>query len=260
MKRSVFLLCFSFPLLAPAETVFLKDGKIHNAREMRREGNFLFLKVQQQEGVLTDVIAPLNQIERVDFGEVTAIAEARQLARAGDASAVLEKTQEPANAARPYSDVPGNLWTEVMRLRLPAIAVSGDAQAFSELQKQWTPTGDAELDTAYKLMVATQNDPTGAKTARGALAQPGANSLAAGLSWLTIGDEALETKNWKAAVKSYLSVEVFIPGQRLLQPKALLGAAKAFIALGERPKAASLLEEVKTEYPIYAPAAAALIP
>jgi uncharacterized protein HemY len=259
MKSTVLFLSFAFPLLASAETIFLKDGKVHAAKEMRREGNFLFLKVAQQDGSLADVITPLNQIERVDFGEVTSIAEARQLARSGDALGVLEKTQAPAAAARVYSDIPGNLWPEVMRLRLPAIAVSGNLEALSELQKQWTPTGDGELDTAYKLLVAAQHDPTGAKTARGALTQPGANSLAAGLSWLTLGEEALEAKNWRAAVKAFLSVEVFIPSQRLLQPKALLGAAKAFLAMGEKQKASSLLEEVKAEFPSHTEAAASLV-
>ena len=53
----------------PAETVFLKDGKVHAAKEMRRDGNFLFLKVPGPNGALADVLTPLNQIDRVDFGD-----------------------------------------------------------------------------------------------------------------------------------------------------------------------------------------------
>ncbi len=259
MKRLLLLPLALFPLSLGAETVFLKDGKVHAAREIRRDGNFLFLKVAQADGSQTEVITPINQIERVDFGEVPALAEARQLARSGDAASVLEKTATPAASARGMSDVPGNLWPEIIRLRLPAIAVSGSTEALAELQKQWTPTGDAELDTAYRLLVAGQNDPAGARTARAALAQPGANTLAAGLAWLTHGEEALAGKQWKEAVRAFLSVEVFVPGQRLLQPKALLGAAQAFIASGARAKAMPLLEEVKAEYPSHAAAAAALL-
>ncbi len=247
------------PGLLPAETVFLKDGKVHAAKEMRRDGNFLFLKVPGPNGALADVLTPLNQVDRVDFGDPPELSEARQLARAGDAAGVLEKTAAAAGFFRGFSDVPGNQWAEVMRLRLPALAVKGDDTSMAELQKQWTPTGEQELDTAYRLLVAAQTDPAGAKTAWNALAQPGAGTLAAGISWLALGKAALEAKQWKDALRAFLSVEVFLPSQRLLQPAALLGAARAFVESGERAKAAALVEEIKAEYPSSAGKAAALL-
>lgn len=237
------------PVCLHAETVFLKDGKVHAAREMRRDGNFLFLKTASPDAAQSEVIVPLNQVDRVEFSEIQALSEARQLARNGEAAGVSEKTAGPASFFRTYSDVPGNQWAEVMRLRLPALAVAGTEEEILELQKQWTPTGDVELDTAYRLLVASQNDPAGARKAREALAKPGANSLAAGMSWLTLGKEALAAKQWKAALNAFLSVEVFVPNQRLLQPKALLGAITAFVAKGERAKATALLDEIRIEYP-----------
>lgn len=260
MKPSqILLLLFTLPSLLLGETVFLKDGKVHLAKEMRRDGNFLFLKVAGPNGAAADVLTPLNQVDRVDFGDPAVLSEARQMARVGDAAGVLEKTASAASLFRGLSDVPGNLWPEVMRLRLPALAVKGDATALGELQKQWTPTGDAELDTAYRLLVAAQSDPAGAQTAWNALAQPGAGTLGAGISWLALGKMALEAKQWKNAVRSFLSVEVFLPSQRLLQPTALMGAARAFLELGERTKATALVEEIKAEYPSIAGQAAALL-
>ena len=253
------LLFLLLPSLLPAETVFLKDGKVHAAREMRRDGNFLFLKVPGPGGALADILAPLNQVDRVDFGDPPALSEARQMARAGDAAGVLEKTAAAAVFFRGFADLPGNQWAEVMRLRLPALAAKGDAASLAELQKQWTPTGDPELDTAYRLLAAAQTDPAGARTAWSALAQPGAGTLAAGISWLALGKAALEARQWKDALRAFLSVEVFIPSQRLLQPLALLGAARAFLESGERAKAAALVEEIKTEYPTSAGLAAALL-
>lgn len=247
------------PVTLLAETVFLKDGKTHAAKELRRDGNFLFYKATTPDGAQADTITPINQVERIEFGEHPAMEAARELANQGDAHGVLEKTNDPATFFRGYSDVPGNQWAEVMRLRLPAIAVAGTEQHIANLQAQWTPTGDLELDTAYKLIIAAKNDPNGARTAWKALAQPGASSLSAGISWLGIGNEALLAKQWNAAVRAFLSVEVFVTQQKLLQPKALLGAAKAFVQKGETGKAAALVEELKKEYPPVAEDAASIL-
>jgi hypothetical protein len=253
------LLLLALPCVSSAETILLKDGKSHTARDLRRDGNFLFYKPVTADGAQPETVTPLNQIERIDFGEQPALDTARELFKQGDALGVLEKTTEPAAYFRTYSDVAGNQWADVMRLRIPAIAVAGTEQHLANLEAQWSPTGDQDIDTAYRLLLAAKNDPTGARTAWKALAQPGASSLAAGISWLGIGNEALLAKQWSLAVRAYLSVEVFVTQQRLLQPKALLGAAKAFIQKGEMPKAMSLIEEIKMEYPSYAEDAAAVL-
>ena len=232
-----------------AEKIFQKDGKVLNAIEIRRDGAFVFLKVANAEGGVTETLVPLNQVERIEFPESAALAEARQLWRGGDAKGVLDKTAEVMNSQRVYRDVPGNQWVDVIRLRLPAIALESGSQAFEDLQKDWAPTGDEDLDIAFRLLVAGRTDPAGAQVARKALAKPGAASLAAGLSWLDLGEAALKASRWKDAVRCFLSVEVFLPNQRLLQPKALFGAIKGFIGSGERAKAAALVEELKAEYP-----------
>ncbi len=260
MKSLLYLGLLAVPIVSQAELIYMKDGKIHSGREIRRDGNFLFLKVANPSGAPSEILTPLNQVERVDFGDFPALSEARQLAQAGDALGVLEKTTASMIFFRGYVDVPGNQWTDVMRLRLPALAVTQATDLFADLQKQWTPTGDADLDTTYRLLAAAKSDPLGARTAWAALAKPGANTLAAGVSWLSIGSEALAAKEWKAAIKAFLSVEVFIPGQRLLQPHALLGAAQAFVSKGDKAKATALIEEVKTEYPAAAKAASQIIP
>lgn len=253
------LLFLALPYSLGAETISLKDGKISGAKELRRDGNFLFYKPVTSDGPQAETVTPLNQVERVDFGEQPALDEARELSKQGDAAGVLEKTAPLAAYFRTYSDIPGNLWADVMRLRLPALAVAGTEQQLAGLQTQWTPTGDQDIDTAYRLLLAAKNDPTGARTAWKALAQPGASSLAAGISWLGIGNDALLAKQWKTAVRAFLSVEVFVTGQSLLQPKALLGAARAFAQKGDTPKALSLIEEIKTEYPSYAEEAASVL-
>lgn len=257
--RVLSLAALLFSSSLPAETVFLKDGKANQAKELRRDAGFLFYKATAPDGAQTETITPLNQVERIEFGDLPSLEEARAQAKQGDATGVLEKTAQPATVARNYSDIPGNQWAEVMRLRLPALAVAGTDQHITNLQAQWTPTGDQELDTACKLILAAKNDPNGARTAWKALAQPGASSLSAGISWLGIGNDALRAKQWNTAIRAFLSVEVFVTQQKLLQPTALLGAAKAFVQKGEIGKATSLVEEIKKDYPSAADAAASIL-
>ncbi len=247
------------PLTLEAESIFLKDGKVHTASEMRRDGNFLFLKVAGPDGAPADVVTPLNQVERIDFGDVPVLAEARQMARSGDAQGVLEKSAKAAQFFRGYADVPGNQWQEVMKLRLPALAAKPNAEALGELQKQWTPTGDPDLDVSYRLLVTAQPSPDKATAEYKTIAQPGAGSLSAGISWLALGNAALENKQWKEAIRAFLSVEVFLPNQRLLQPPALLGAVKAFVEKGEPAKASALVDELRAEYPAFAGAGIAIL-
>ena len=240
-----------------AQTLQLKDGKVFYAKELRRDGNFLLLKATKPDGTVTDELVQIPQLERIDFPEPPTLAEARQLAQNGNASGVLEKTSETATFFRTYADLPGNPWPEVMRLRLPALAVAGTTELLADLQKNWVPTGDTELDTAYRLLTAPRNDPTGVQTAWKALAQPGAGTLAAGISWLELGRTALESKQWRDALRAFLSVEVFVPQQRLLLPKALLGATKAFLEKGDRAKASTFAQEIASDFPNTPEAAAA---
>jgi hypothetical protein len=234
---------------AEAQTVRLKDGKVFSAMEMRREGNFLFLKATHSNGAVTDELVQLPQLERIDFGEIPALVEAKQMANNGNAVAVLEKSSQLAAQFGIYADLPGNPWPDIMRLRLPALAVSGTSDLLSDLEKHWTPTNDTEIDTAYRLLIAAKNDPAGARIAWKTLAQPGAGSLAAGIAWIGIGEAALDAKEWRNAARAFLSVEVFLPQYRLLVPKALLGAAKAFKGKGDQAKASQIVHDIVTDFP-----------
>ena len=241
--------CLALSSNSSAQNLQLKDGKMLFAKELRREGNFLFVKVAAPDGSVKDELVQLPQLERIDFGDLPELGEARQLALKGDAVGVLEKTTQPAVFYRTYADLPGSPWPDVMRLRLPALAVAGTAEMLSALQKNWAPTGDTELDTAFRLLAAGQNDPAGARTAWKALAQPGAGTLGAGISWLEIGQAELAAKHWRSAARAFLSVEVFVPQHRLLLPKALFGAAKAFKEKGEIAKVTALIRDLESDFP-----------
>ena len=252
MKRFVFLslLASCLPALH-AQDVLLKDGKFIRSQGVRREGNFLFVKVANAEGTVSETLLQLNLVERIAFGEPPSLLEVRQKAAAGNAEAVLTKTEALLPVARPFADIPGNLWPELVRLRLSALAATPRPEALAELQKQWIPIDDPDLEAAAKLLASNQpgaDRKTLEQTWKG-LAVPGAATLSAGIAWLELGTAALEAKQWKPALRAFLSVEVFVSNHRLLQPRALLGAIRAFVGLENLTEAKALLQELQTEYP-----------
>jgi hypothetical protein len=73
--------------------------------------------------------------------------------------------------------------------------------------------------------------------------------LVAAIGWLELGHAAMAEKQWAAAVRHYLSVEVFASPWRLLLPEALLGAIRACAANHQPAQAALFAQDLRGEYP-----------
>ena len=245
-------LIFSLSLLGGslfAQEIVMKDGTMHKATEMRREGQFIFYKTLAPNTSVTEGVVAVAQIQSIVFPELEGFAEARVAAARGHALKVLRITEGLVPLVRVHADLPGNQWPDVMRLHVPALVAGGNSEAVSALQKQWVSTADTDLDNAAKVLFLNKSDPEKAGLAWVALAKPGASSLGAAISWLGIGQQALESKKWGLAIRSFLSVELFVPAQRLLHPSALLGAIRGMLGAGDEVQARRLLVELKSEYP-----------
>jgi hypothetical protein len=233
---------FALPLFG--QEIVMKDGKVHKTKEMRRDGQFIFYKSLAADTSVGEGVVSIAQIQTIIFPELEGLAEARVASAGGHAKRVLQVTESLVPA-----DLPGNQWADLMRLHVPALAIAGTEESFSALQKQWVSTGDTDLDNAAKILFLSQSDRDKARLAWKALARPGASSLGAGISWLALGQEAFDAKDWGAAIRSFLSVEVFVPAHRVLHPRALLGAIQAMVGAGDEVQARRLLVELTAEYP-----------
>jgi hypothetical protein len=236
-----------FPLFA--QEIVMKDGAVHKATEMRREGQFIFYKTLSPNTSVTEGVVGVAQIQNIVFPELDGFAEARIAAARGYALRVLRVTEPLVPAVRLHADLPGSQWADLMRVHVPALVAGGSSDAVSALQRQWTSTGDIDVDNAAKVLFLNYSDREKAGLAWAALAKPGASSLGAAISWLGIGQEALESKKWGVALRSFLSVELFVPAQRVLHPGALLGAIRGMLGAGDEVQARKLLAELKSEYP-----------
>jgi hypothetical protein len=250
MKR---VLCFLWVLVLPlsADDVFCKDGKAHRGLVLRREAGILFGRsaapkdVQEQETVIV-----LNQVERIVFSEPAALREMRQAAYAGDARSVVDKGAQLILEHRPWADVPGNYWKELMRAQVPALVALGDNEGLQNLIKAWIPTGDLDLDDSARLLGMRAGGVDRAAflelCKKATAGSPG--TLVAAISWLELGREALAQKQWPVAVRHFLSVEVFASPWRLLLPEALLGAVRATAANGQPAQASVYARDLQSEY------------
>lgn len=235
----------------PADDVFCKDGKVHRGLVLRREAGFIFgRQVSPKDAADQETVIVLNQVERIVFAEPPALRELRQLAYAGDSRAVVEKSAQLITEHRPWADVPGNYWRELMRAQVPALYALGEIEEIQKLIKTWVPTGDLDLDDGVRLLGLRSSG-----TDRGSFLElckkatagsPG--TLVAAIGWLEQGQEALAQKQWSVAVRHFLSVEVFASPWRLLLPEALLGAVRATAGNGQPAQAAVYARELQSEY------------
>jgi hypothetical protein len=237
----------SLPLAA--QEIVMKDGAIHKATAMRREGQFIFYKTLSPNTSVNEGVVGVAQIQSIVFPEIEGFGEARIAAARGHALKVLRITEPLVPSLRANADLPGSQWADVMRLHVPALVVGGSLEAVSVLQKHWISTGDVDLDNAAKVLFLNKFERDKVGLAWAALAKPGASSLGAAIAWLGIGEEALQEKRWGVAIRSFLSVELFVPGQRVLHPCALLGAIKGMLGVGDEVQARRLFAELKSEYP-----------
>lgn len=260
MKR-MFLLLWLAALTASADDVYCKDGKILRGLSLRREGAWVFGKpLGTQDPQVQETLIALNQLERIAFTEPVVLREARQAAYLGNATLVLSKTEAFSLEHRQWMDIAGNLWRELMRMRIPALVSLDRKEELTQVLNAWTPTGDNELEEAVKLLTLKMagGDKAPLLEASKRLTADNAGTLGAALGWLELGGAALDAKRWPEAIRAFVSIQVFAPAWRLLYPEALLGAVRAAIGSGKPEQANPFVQDLQSEYATSPQAAKAL--
>jgi hypothetical protein len=238
---------------ALGDDVYYKaDGKVLRGLTLRRQENLVFGKSIVPSAASDEMqIIAVQQIERIAFTEPAALLEARKAALAGDALAALEKASSVAQEHRPWADIPGNLWREAIRIQIASMLALQRDPELRALCQNWIPTEDLELEETVRLL-SLQTSPMEKETIQSAYQKAVAlnpGSLPAVVSYLAMGKSALESRQWKAATKAFLSVPIFAPHWKVLHPPALLGVVRAFLGDGQRPLAARYAEDLKSDFP-----------
>ena len=231
---------------ASAEDVFLKDGTAQRGLGLRRDGAIIFGKPESGP----EALIPVNNVARIIFRESSGLRDARDGFFTGDSRKVLDNTASELTYHGLFKDIPGSMWPAIMRLRIPALIAAAREPELDGFLRDWTPIGDAELEAAVALLKLRKSgsNEEKSKAYQAAIAgNPG--TLSAAIAWLEMGNAALEAKNWAAAIRSFVSVQVFASSYRPLHPVALFGAVKACLGNEQPEHANTFAQEMKSDFP-----------
>jgi len=247
-----FALLLSAVSLLRAEEITTSDGQVYSTDTLRRSGNSILVKVTTPGGGFIETGIPIKRIVKVSFAEPPEFAKATAAAAACNTTEVLALTEDYVSKQADFRDLPGSLWLKMATMRLLALASAGkdtEASALADRIGSLQTPGASSLarggtlfgplaagDTAAVLLVANN------------MARIGGGDGSA-LAQLALGRALLLKKEYTGALRAFLTVKVFYPSVRLLQPAVLLGASSAYIGINDNKRAIQSLREITDDYP-----------
>ena len=254
-----FLIMIDFSL--PAQTITLQTGQKIETQGVRRDGDMVMGKVQVGSGS-GEVGYHLAQIAKVDFPEPAALKTASDLLVQGQPDKALAQIDPVIAYYSPFKDVPGNWWAQAALIKVSVLAAQQhekEAEALaSEIEKS---AKDPDMARAAQLRLVGSlikgNETEKAITICDATIKSSTDPATLANAWTAKGDALLAQKDWDDAVLAYLHVPVFYPDEKIFQPQALLGSARALRRLNDTDRAKRTLNELLTAFPQSAEATAA---
>ncbi len=236
-----------------AEDITTTDGQTYTNSTMRRSGELIMIKVTMEGGSGSmEMGLPISRIAKVAFAEPPELAKAIAATAKGNASEVLSLTRDYVSRQGDLKDVPGSWWPEMARLRLMALAASGQDRECAELARQIgairSPYCEslARAGTLFAPLASSEVEAViiGAK----AIPRLGGDQSSA-LAQLALGRGLLQKKDFAGALRAFLTVKVFYPSAAMLQPAALTGAAEAYVGLKDEKRAAQNYADIARDWP-----------
>jgi len=236
-----------------AEDIITTDGQIYTNSTIRRSGELLMIKVTMEGSTgSVEMGLPLARIAKVSFAEPPELVKALLASAKGNATEVLSLTGDYVSQQSGYKDVPGSWWPEMARLRLLALASSGNDVECSELARQIGAVHNSAAESLSR--AGTLFSPLASSDLSAVLV--GAKSLprlggdqSSALAQLVLGKALLQKKEYPDALRAFLTIKVFYPSVAMLQPPALAGASEAYIGLKDEKRAAQSLGDIVKEWP-----------
>ena len=241
---------------ARAQSVYLRDGLAVQTQGLRRDGATVLANIQTAEGKAGEVGYPVANIARIDFPEPAQLKKAGDLLNAGKAGDAAGQLAPVLAYYATFRDVPGNWWQPLALLQVDALARLGRDKEVDTLAAELARTGTASpgLLRTVKIKQAAALERRGehqaALAALAPLVDDGSappDELVEG--WLAVGSARLALRDYKDALLAFLHVPVYAPDRALLMPPALLGSAKAYLGLDDKPRAQTTLKQLLADYP-----------
>lgn len=273
MLRSIIILLAAVVAAQAQGRIQLKDGRIIDAKQMRRDRDTIIATVTvpaQQPGAQPtqgDFGFPLDTIATLQFPKPGALDAAPALIAAGKAEDALSQVGPVVKYYEGFRDAPGSWWVDAVPLQIQALlALRRDKEAGEEAAKFARLAGDPEnlkltrIFTAVSLTRSGQHDGAlrvyaDAIKATKRLDMLGLIAVNKGDSLVFVADALkkkgdLEQANakYEEALLSYLRVPALYPSQKMYLPQALLGAARAYLGFEDFTRARATIKELKENF------------
>ena len=255
MKSSFLLpliLCVALLPVLRAQDITTTDGQLLKSSSIRRTGSTIMVKVTTPEGSSIEMGIPPARIVKISFPEPPELAKASTASSSGNATEVLSLTGDYVAKEAELKDLPGSWWPEMSRLRLLALAGTAKDADTATLAREIGSLKSPDADSLSRGGTLFANLPSGDKEAVivGAKAIPRiGGGQGSALAQLALGRTLLAKKDYPGALRAFLTIKVFYPSVTLLQPAALLGAAKAYVGLKDEKRAAEAIKDLSESYP-----------
>ena len=243
-------LCFAASF-AGAQEITTSDGKVYSTTSLKRSGNAILIKITAEGGGSIEMGLPVSRITKIAFVAPPELAQAQEATAVGNATEVLALTDSYVSSEVDFKEIPGSWWPQMAKLRLMAlVAAEKDVEA-AALARQIGSLNTPDSNTLSRggTLFASLNSGDTEAVVLGAKGLTKASGDGAALTQIALGRAMLAKMDYVQALRAFLTVKVFYPSLMLLQPEVLLGAAKAYVGLGDTKRALLSLKEIETNFP-----------
>ena len=216
----------------------------------------MFARIQTAEGNAGEAGYSAANIARIDFPEPPQLKTAGDLLNVGKADEAAAQLAPVLAYQASFRDISGNWWQPLALLQLEALARLGRDKEVDALAAELARADAASprLLRTVKIKQAVSIERRGEHQQALAALAPLVNDKSAPPDelvegWLVVGSARLALRDDKGALLAFLHVPVYAPDRALLMPPALLGSAKAYFELGDKPRAQAALQRLIADYP-----------
>lgn len=238
---------------AHAQRYLTRDGTVLQAGDVTLGAGMLVQQVQIASGGSFERRYPLGDIVQLDFPTPESIAQASTLVTAGKSAEALALLEPVYRQFAPFAKVPGSHWPRAAELRLQALLLGDDQVAITSAARELIQNGLSPDVTGTAKLALAQLD---ARDGREELANIMLEEILKeapppiqARAWILRGDLATKRAAYEEALEAYLRVPAFYGTLDLLQPPALLGAARAYRGYGDDARAERAALDLIDTYP-----------
>jgi tetratricopeptide (TPR) repeat protein len=249
------LLACSFALAAGSasgQSVSLKDGRTLSDPQLQFDESGFVLRSREGDAVI-ERRTPYAEVLRMSWPEPEEVVRARTLLEGGKPEEAATLAEGVMRRFDPTRTLMGSPWQTAAAVRLGALARLGrDLEVAAVMRRMQEASNEAGGLTEARLAMAEASLRKRAyadarRHLDEALADAQGDQAARGS--LLAGDLALEQSVFEEALRAYLRIPVFHHRLTALQPRALLGAARAYRGLGDQTRSSASYEELIERFP-----------